>query len=161
MESPESPMRAALISHLSKEIEILSTNMVTTRLKATFTFWVGPFLLLGALVIRPQPISIPIRFDLPLGWSLLLLGLIYLVSAYIGGRLEHYAATKCNEWRDLIAQASLESTLALNDVRRLLLDSYLPQRVRLAYLAVFALTFSSFGIILFVLIHLSGAASAK
>ncbi|MBI1803074.1 MAG: hypothetical protein HY033_05985 [Ignavibacteriae bacterium] len=153
--TPDSlPLRAELIKHLSKEIEVLSTNMITTRLRAAFTVWVGPYILLGALVLKQQLSAVVMRLD-PLGVSLLALVFgLYLSLAYIAGRMERYGALKCNEWRDLITRLGLKQNLDLDEVKELLLDNYLHRRIRIAYVFVWVAMFTSFVIILYILVHL-------
>ncbi|SRR6266481_7402934 len=84
--------KTELINHLSKEIEVLSTNMITTRLKAAFTIWIGPYILLGALVIRHQQTAAIVHIDRSVMWWLAVVSVLYLSVAYIGGQMEHYVA---------------------------------------------------------------------
>ena len=42
--------RVAIISHLSMEIHLLITNAHTFRTKSAYTLWVGPYIILGAIL---------------------------------------------------------------------------------------------------------------
>ncbi len=155
---PDVGLRTELIKHLSKEIEVLSTNIISTRLRATFTVWIGPFILLGALVIRQKPSRIVITVDdYPLVAAFVLLGMLYLLIAYAAGRMERYVANKCNEWRDLMVLVSLEQTLEADVIRASLHDPYLSRKVQIAYAGVFAAMFASFIVILYIVIHIDVA----
>ena len=43
--------REKIIEHLTKEIEVITTSIMTFRTRAVFTAWIGPFILLGSLII--------------------------------------------------------------------------------------------------------------
>ena len=151
---PDVGLRTELIKHLSKEIEVLSTNIISTRLRATFTIWIGPFVLLGALVIRQKPGHVVLTVnDYPLIAAFVLLGVLYLLIAYAAGRMERYVADKCNEWRDLLVLVLVEQTLKADAIRTSLHDPYLHRKVQIAYAGVFAAMFASFILILYIVIH--------
>src|SRR5260370_30348292 len=129
----------------------MSTNMTTNRYKAVFTIWTGPFLLLGAYVIRQQPTSM--RFDLRITVLFSILALLYLAIAYIASRIEKYGVEKCNEWRVLIAHLSLsspETMVTLDEVKDRLPDKDLPKKLRPTYFALFTLMCLSFLTILLI-----------
>lgn len=147
------PLRAELINHLSKEIEVLSTNVVTTRLKAAFTVWIGPYLLLGAVLIRQQQ-NHPIALDYSVLLAVGIIFVLYLALAYAAGRIEHYVSAKCNEWRDLIAALSFESELNIERARQLLRDKYLEDKVQKAYMTIWLLMSLAFASILYLVWHL-------
>ncbi len=151
-----SALRAELISHLSKEIEVLSTNMISTRLKAAFTIWIGPYILLGALLIRPQQTTVAAHLDLCIVGLLVTVSAFYLLMAYVAGSIERYVAAKCNEWRDLIARLSLEAELDIKEVKRLSQDADLQKSVLSSYIYVWLIMFLSFAAILFIVIHTMG-----
>lgn len=136
-------LRGDLIKHASKEIETLSNNITNSRLRAAVTYWVGPFALFGALLLRAD--------DLPaLAWDRWLVVPIALsVASYFAlsrtaAWVEEYAGKKCNEWRSLIAGLGTGKELTEEDVNSLLADPYRLTGVWPFYLAVFGEMFISF-----------------
>jgi len=143
MADDDKPIRAELIKHLTKEIEVLSTNVITTRLRAAFTVWIGPIVLLGALVVRQNARGITISPEPRLLAAFGILFGLYMFLAYVSGRIERYVANKCNEWRKLIALVASGATLDLKTLEPLQ-DPQLPANVRLTYFGLFAAMFFSF-----------------
>lgn len=94
----------AIIDHLSKEIETMSNNTITSRNRISFSLWVGPFLLLGSLIVGSEKGGYVLNnpgweaWAILIGASLLFFGMI----AYIIGQIEEGAWDKCNEWRECI-----------------------------------------------------------
>jgi hypothetical protein len=122
-----------LIDYLSKEIETQTNNLMTFRARINLAVFVGPFVLMGSLVIRN---------DIPRGihlWSVktllpaTVLALIYLTLGWVCGSIEIQIWKKCNEWRKLIAE------LSSGDTRTVSADQLeFPHRLRMAYLVVYS-----------------------
>lgn len=85
-----------LLLCLSKEIETTSNNIMLFRTRIGFGLLVGPFLLLGSLIVgaKGQPVS----FNLgKLGWTALGVDIICFVGiAYIASEIETQALEQCN-----------------------------------------------------------------
>lgn len=94
-----------VIAHLSKEIETSTTNIMAYRSKIAFAVFLGPFLLLLAVVANTKGLSI----SLNLGWvTTVVIGTIwclcFLTLALLSVRIELQAWRQCNKWRQIIAQ---------------------------------------------------------
>jgi hypothetical protein len=102
-----------VIEHLSKEIETINNNMTVFRTKISLAIFLGPFLLLGSVIIGAKGVAIAIKADF-LFW-LAVIGLVgcYLLIAYIASRIEQQAGEQCNEWRALIAQLYIDPSKSL------------------------------------------------
>jgi len=93
-----------LVIHLSKDITTLSTNITAFRVKIAFFFLVGPFLVLGSLLVATGG-KVSLNPDYP-NWKIavwiFVMGLIYFGLAFIGGLIERHAWDQCNQWRKAI-----------------------------------------------------------
>lgn len=101
---PPETLTKDLIQHLSKEIETTSSNMMAFRTRIGFSLCIGPFLLLGSLMVaaKGQPVT-----RLSVGYlvlAVLVIAFCYLVIAYITSEIELQALEQCNNWRNLIQQ---------------------------------------------------------
>lgn len=81
-----------VIEHLSKEIETTTTNMMVYRSKIAFAVFLGPFLLLLAVVANTRGLSI----SLNLGWiATVAIGIVwcfcFLTLAFMNARIEPQA----------------------------------------------------------------------
>jgi uncharacterized membrane protein len=84
---PES-LTKDVVQHLSKEIETITNNMMAFRTRIGFGLLVGPFLLLGSLIVaaKGQPIATNLKWY---GWPALLVVIVcYLGIAYIASKLK-------------------------------------------------------------------------
>ncbi len=104
-EPPPEDLTEKIVAHLSKEIETTSNNMMVFRTRIGFGLLVGPFLLLGSLVVgaKGQPISFNLRWYewLP---ALVVILFCYLGIAYIASQIEAQAWEQCNRWRNLMGR---------------------------------------------------------
>ena len=143
-----------VIQHLTKEIEVLSETVMTFRLRAAFTVWIGPYILLGSVIIATKG-SFEINMDSPvllLGVSFIAMGL-YLGLGWAAGRIEQQAWKQCNQWRDTIsrlAAGDISSGVMLYEGMKF---SGLHDRIRRAYLIVFGLILASFLCVGFIAAH--------
>lgn len=117
-----------LVQHLSKEIETTTNNMMAFRTRIGFSLCIGPFLLLGSLIVgtKGQPVT-------RLNWYYIapaLVGIVicYLGIAYITSQIELQALEQCNKWRRLIRDISKTPSMKINDRR---LEPHLGWRVRI------------------------------
>src|SRR5438270_13292631 len=95
LEPPPENLTKELVQYLSKEIETTSHNIIAFRTKIGFALLVGPFLLLGSLVVSAK--GQPIAFNLGrLGWfAVVLIALCYFGIAFVGSEIESGAANFC------------------------------------------------------------------
>jgi len=112
-----------LIDYLSKEIETQSKNLMAFRERINFTVFVGPFVLLGAMlyggILRLNWGGLPLSAKLGFGSSLLLALLSYLTMGIACSKIEKHMWDQCNIWRARIADISSGSKKAftLDDLR--------------------------------------------
>jgi hypothetical protein len=143
-----------LIDHLTKEIEVQNNNMMTFRTRANLPVFLGPFILLGSVVIgqkqTPQGLSID---ALTIG-AIIGLAASYLAMGVAAARIEISMAEQCNRWRDLIAKiVTDDSTIAENIKHEI---KYTPVGYR-GYLAVYFSMFVGFICVLIIVLRLSFA----
>ncbi len=103
-----------------KEIELTMDNTYAVRMRFIFAAWVGPFILLGALLVARDG-KLPVTFDDPWTWLAAALGTVgYFVLGWIAGKYEKGNWNRCDELRRLVldlTEASAENTHALEDPR--------------------------------------------
>jgi hypothetical protein len=104
-----------IIEHVSNEIQkVIETNM-TFRTRIAFIAWIGPFILLGSLLVATKGL-----FRVPGGDPVFLTAvaatcLCYLLLGYIAARLEKEAGDRCNDLRQkLVRYSTLQSVDGLN-----------------------------------------------
>lgn len=99
---PEPNLSKEVIEYLSKEIETNTTNMMVYRTKIAFVFFLGPFIVLIAVVTKG------VTFSLRLDWfaigAIFVNFLCFLTLAYMNVRVERQAWLQCNQWRGVIAR---------------------------------------------------------
>lgn len=137
-------MRKQVIEHLSREIETLSNNIMTQRTKSAFTIWIGPYFLLGSLILATNG---KYHFDTTSGWfkaGATVALLCYVALGVIGSIIERHSWLQCNQWRKCIL--SIAKGESFNEA--LCLDRELPKKVRGAYFVVFILLAACFAGIL-------------
>lgn len=126
-----------VIEHLSREIGTTTTNMMVFRSKIAFAVFLGPFLLLLAIVANTKGLSI----SLNLGWNTtLIIGsvwcLCFLTLAYMNSRIEQQAWQQCNKWRQLIAQIHNDPSAILEPDK--LRDDLYEKRLKTQFVYVIA-----------------------
>jgi hypothetical protein len=108
---PETPefapeVRRALIEQLSKEIQASADNVLSLRTRYGFTVWVGPYIVLGAIIVGTKGLF---SFDWHQSrfWVGLTVGIgCYLVLGYVAGRIERFALERSNQWRECIIEVA-------------------------------------------------------
>jgi len=93
-----------LVQHLSKEIETTSNNIMAFRTRIGFSLCIGPFLLLGSLIVGAKGQSVASNFRW-YGWPALAVVVIcYVGIAYITSEIELQALQQCENWRNIIGE---------------------------------------------------------
>lgn len=101
-----------LIDYLSKEIETQSKNLMAFRERINFAVFIGPFVLLGALLygrgIIPRINWVGLTRA---AWIGFVLGLLFAILSYLTlgiacSRIEKHMWDQCNIWRKRIAEIS-------------------------------------------------------
>jgi hypothetical protein len=138
IDPPPENLTKDLIQHLSKEIETTSHNIMLFRTKIGFALLIGPFLVLGSLVVsaKGQPIVFNLR-----GWGWLavaVIALCYFGIAFIGAEIEAGNANQSNRYRDLIVALRNDPSL---EIKQGQLKA--TQRMRAGYMGAYCLLFLS------------------
>ncbi len=101
-EVPIQNLSKEVIEYLSKEIETNTTNMMVYRTKIAFVFFLGPFIILIAVVTKGVTFSL--RLDRIAIAAIFVNFLCFLTLAYMNARVERQAWLQCNKWRGIIAR---------------------------------------------------------
>lgn len=124
----ESPAEnSELLKIVSKEIELAIQNTYSMRMKVVFTSWIGPFILLGAIVVANKgPVSI--TYDTKTLFSGIFALLAYFSLAAIFGRYERGNWRRCDRLRELAIDLTNRP-----DLKDRLLDNRYEKNVLLYY----------------------------
>src|SRR5258707_2916914 len=90
------------INYLSKEIETHSSNQMLFRSRVNLSVFLGPFIILGYLLIGSKGFSFAWKWDCPSIIAILLVCLCFLAMGYVSGGIEESIHAQCNKWRGLI-----------------------------------------------------------
>jgi len=147
---------AAMIEYLSKEIETMSNNTMQSRSKISFSLWAGPFFLLGTLIVGSEKGGFGLQDPGTTAW--IVIGLASLLFfggiAFIVGHIEHGAWDKCNQWRHCIVDLQLNKEIPEEKFKELVEYKEITQKVTIAYLLVFAISFLMFVAVIYFIAHL-------
>jgi len=97
--------KQAIENLIIKEIELTVNNTYSVRMKFIFTAWIGPFLLLGAIILATEE-------KLKVPWSCLTLAVLgvaatsYLTLGLIAGRYEKGNWGRCDRLRSVLVEMS-------------------------------------------------------
>jgi hypothetical protein len=92
-----------IIEYLSKEIETQTNNLMTFRTRVSFAALIGPFFLLGSLIVAARRLPKANNLWLIAG-GLLLMILSYLTLGWAASEIERHTWHQCNVWRGFIAE---------------------------------------------------------
>lgn len=121
-----------LIAHLTEEIRTHTTNMMVFRARINFAVFVGPFVLLGSLVVGAKGVPRTISMDFLTILAVVFLAMSYVLMASMCAAIERQMWKRCNIWRGVIMK------LATNQSDRITADELLfPERLRRGYALVY------------------------
>jgi len=104
-----------LIEHLSKEIETHTNSLMTFRARINMAVFVGPFVLLGSLLIAAKGVPRGINID---AWTVAFfvgLAMSYITMGMACAGIEAHIWRQCNAWRRLIARMTIDSTRKVSE----------------------------------------------
>lgn len=108
-------VRCEVIKHISAEITTHAEFLNTLRSRMGFTVLVGPFLVLGSVLIGTKSLPTSLAWPPTHMWQWALLALAftcYLGLGWYGGRIDKNVTKICNGWRStLLPLASGQSVL--------------------------------------------------
>lgn len=129
-----------LIDHLSREIETHTKNMMTFRARINFAVFVGPFVLLGSIMVSAKGVPRGITPDKRTILAAIVLLMSYILMACTCAAIERQMWRRCNKWRRLIARIVLNDSVAISEE-----DLVFPESVRLGYALVYTAIIIAFG----------------
>jgi hypothetical protein len=102
-----------ILDHLSKEIEAYSHNAMIFRTTANLSVFVGPFVILGYILVGTKGVFVSWQPDTLARVALLVLGVCFIGLGIIAGQIEDSMSDQCNKWRAIIARLQREPTPTL------------------------------------------------
>ena len=128
-----------LIEHLSKDIETLTTNLMTFPTRIAFTIYTGPFLILSAVIVASKA-EFSINLDNPteLFISVGVAVFCYLGLGFAGATIEQQGWEQCNDWRRAIIMLT-DDNRDPQEVEELILYKDIESKIHQGYLVVFFL----------------------
>ncbi len=130
--------KTEMIKYLTKEIETLSTNTTNCRNRISFSLWVGPFLVLGSIIVATQRNGFSLNMQTRGTWiAIVLAALGFWGLGIIAGEVEAGAWNKCNEWRQCIIKLQGEEAITAEELEALILYEPIVHRVTRVYMYVF------------------------
>jgi len=146
-EVPENPTqfdpRSALVTHLSKEIETLTKNIAEFRARIALSIFLGPFILLGSLLVAAKDssgkCSAATNVVHPSLRASVVCVSVFLILGWMAGTIEEHMWDQCNKWRLLILRLIGDTSVKVEKS-----DLYFKKRVTLCYFIVFLLLLVGF-----------------
>jgi|ERR1044072_176920 hypothetical protein len=121
-----------LIEHLSREIEAQTKNMMTFRARINFAVFVGPFVLLGSIMVSAKGVPRGITPDKRTILAGIVLLMSYILMACTCAKIERQMWKRCNEWRKTILRIITDGSAGLKDE-----DFVFEESVMLGYALVY------------------------
>jgi len=166
MSTPESKItitdKTPMLEYLSTEISTLTTNTMTFRSRITFSIFVGPFLILGTLIIlsAKEPLTYgPIStWDFKM-WMALVVALAgFICLGIISGKVEQGAIVQANKWRTCIVLLQSADEFDSNELEKNILDIN-KWRATTVYIIAYIALIATFISIIYLALHLVHRAS--
>jgi hypothetical protein len=135
----QSDVNKAVIDQIAQEIQSGADIITSLRTRSAFTIWIGPYIVLGSILVAVKGGFIVDWRPLPVG-LLIFAGVGYLALGNLAGRIEKYTMKRSNNLRECIA--SIMETGKLD--RSLYFDKELPGYIVSAYTCIFAVLLACF-----------------
>ncbi len=127
-----------VVNYLSNEITSASTSIMQFRNRISFSLFVGPFLLLGSIIIAAKDRQLDLRLhsrDELLAAVGAIIG--FLTLGWMAGSIERQTWRNVDRWRILIADIQGGKSVSADEAKSLILDPATTERVRFLYLLAF------------------------
>ena len=133
-------VKKAVIEQLAKEIQAAADSVLSLRTRTAFTIWIGPYVVLGSIVVAAKGgFTLDVHsWPFPLG--LVIAVLFYLILGYLAGRIEKFSLYQSNQWRKCIIAVATTGKIDPT----LYLDEELPPRIVSSYMLVFVVLLACF-----------------
>ena len=152
-EEEEDKIKEKYIEHLSKEIEITINNLYTFRMRSAFTVWIGPFILLGAVIVAGKSSIFSGEGAISItsgGGMMVAAGLSFAAYMALGigaGRIEKANWNRVEALRELLSEAT---GLTKEDQRKFQ-DKKIPKYILRSYVGVFVAISVVFGCAVYII----------
>lgn len=133
-----------IVSYLSNEITSATTAIMQFRNRISFTVFVGPFILLGSVIIAAGKVKLEFK---EVGWVWWLwalgaaAGFVYL--GWIAGGIEQHAWNQVKKWRELLVAILAGNVVTETEAKSHIVESGV-SGVRLNYLRAFLVILVTF-----------------
>ncbi len=146
--------REKIFEYIIKEIETNTQNLSSFRSKTNFNVYVGPFILLGAIIVSKQE-ALLTSFQKNLSsipfWMPFMLIVFYWFLGFICSQIERHIWARNEKLRNLIVK------LQDNKFELSFEDLEFKAHIRASYIAVYGVMILIFVLILFILLKLSAS----
>ncbi len=105
--------RDKAIEHITKEIETTINNIYTFRIRSAFTVWIGPFLLLGSVIVAKNGVY-TIEFDLLSVVSGVVAFVLYMGLGIGAGVIEKTNWKRCDDLRKILMGLISEESINID-----------------------------------------------
>ncbi len=141
--------RDKLIEHLSLEIDTHTKMIFDWRARASFYWLLGPFVLMGSVLIATRSIPAIRKLD-SIAWIAITVGIVcFMGIGFLGARMEEQLWNQCNQWRSCILRLSEQPDSGVTDG-----DVVFRHRVVATYILAHAVVLILFLCIIFLIFHL-------
>lgn len=126
-------VQRSVIEQIAKEIQHGADIITSLRTRSAFTIWVGPYIVLGSILVAVKG-GFTVNWRDP--WFCIGLGVAvvcYLVLGHSAGRIERHTFTRSNNLRRCIKKIADTGKIDMT----LYLDEVLPQMIVESYRSVF------------------------
>jgi len=132
-----------IIEHITKEIEVITNNIISFRLKNAFTVWIGPFILLGSLILSK---NIHVDYDKiqDVIGLIATLPLLFIIMGVMGGLIEQQSWAQCEKLRRAISEITTRDDINSEELYSLISFNNLNRHALIAYTIVFILLLTIF-----------------
>lgn len=108
----------SLINHFSREIETLTSSIMSFRNRIVFTVFIGPYLLLGSIFVATNG-NFTLNTNSTWVWvAIVVASVIFFALGVASSRIEKLAWRQCEKWRRIIiklANCDDEASTLLNE----------------------------------------------
>lgn len=139
-----------LIEHLSKEIETLTNNLMIFRTRCNFAVFVGPFVLLGSVLIAAKGNLHGLSIDRWIIVSSVGLVLSYATMGIACSSIEAHMWKQCNAWRRLIARITSDDSAKIGEE-----ELEFGQTILKGYVITYAAMIIAFFCVIYIISHLN------
>src|SRR5712692_8143636 len=119
------------------------------RTRANLSVFLGPFVILGYLLIATKGFSVSWRPDILTKVATFVLFACFIGMGFVSGQIEDSIRNQCNRWRAVIARLQKEQSPTLQDADLLYNGNY-----TFGYLIVYFLLAISFASVIVIILHL-------